>query len=99
MLMVYNLLLFIIMHCICKVSTELFVPGLEEVSPFTDMAQEHDTFCARVSHDCSMRTGPEVESYCCGTCTCDSFCHAHGSCCLSAYGSFEQARISVQKSR
>ena len=34
---------------------------------------------------------------CCGTCTCDAMCEAHGSCCLEHYGSFELARYYSQK--
>ena len=29
---------------------------------------------------------------CCGYCTCDSMCHIHGSCCLHAYSSVEEAQ-------
>ena len=38
-------------------------------------------------------------STCCGSCTCDSNCVQHGSCCLGVYHNFTHGRNAVQSTR
>ena len=100
--------LFMLICCSCPVKTaedifNVFVEGKEEYagegSPFTDMVYEHEKYCIHNEHECRLGHAPGLAQSCCGSCTCDPSCYAHGSCCLQMYESFDHARKSVQESR
>ena len=77
---------------------EINIHHIAQPDSFSDAVSVHKRICSR-HQQCSEPEPSPIAPSCCGSCSCDSSCEEHGSCCLEKIPNFAKARAINQMSR
>ena len=77
---------------------EINIHHIVQPYSFSDAVSAHKRICSR-HQPCSETEPRPIAPSCCGSCSCDSSCEEHDSCCLEVFPNFAEARAINRMSR